>query len=165
LSIQTLPIQIPPLSKDVVGAFENDVPLEVLLLMAGSTAMACGRGLVDDAQVITDGLTPLFSKHVFVLTLRASVALATGHQTEALQILERVMKSNPRVDPVVCMCASLRKTLGAPGWRDLAQRVIDRGEDADAVCIAEALLAEPTANLDKVAIPSVKAALASMRFT
>ena len=164
MSIQIVPVQVSPVSKELTDAFEKDVPMEVLLLLAGSTIMACGKGFIEQAQAITDGLTPHFSKHVFVAVLRSMLALATGRQADALQIVERVMKSNPRDDPLVCMCASLRKDVGAPGWRSLAQCVIDRGEDADAVRIAEALLAAPTAELDKMAVPSAKAALASLRF-
>jgi predicted Zn-dependent protease len=164
LSIQTVSVQVSPLSKELIDAFERDVPPEVLHLMAGSSYLACGKGLIDQAQTITDGLTPHFSKHAFVAMLRAVLDLATGRRAEALKVMERVMKSNPRDDTLLCMCASLKKDSGAPGWRSLAQCVVDRGEDADAVRLAEELLAEPTADLDKMAVPSAKAALSSLRF-
>jgi predicted Zn-dependent protease len=164
LSIQTVPGQESSRSKELTDAFEKDVPLEVLRLMAGSTVMACGKGLVDQAQTIVDGLTPHFSKHMFVALLRSVLNLAAGRRAEALQVVEHAMKSNPRDDSLLCMCASMRKDLGTPGWRGLAQCVVDRGEDADAVRIAEALLAEPEVNRDKMAVPSAKAALAGLRF-
>ena len=96
--------------------------------------------------------------------LRGVLELATGRNDEALEVMERVMSSNPRDDTLLSMCASLKKDLGVPGWRSLAQRVVDRGEDADAVRLAEELLAGPTADLNKRAVPSTDAAMANLRF-
>ncbi len=164
MSIQTVPIQVSPLSKGLVEAFEKDVPQEVLILMAGSTLMACGKGLVDQAQIITDGLTPLFSNYVFVSVARCVADLASGRKAEALQVLERAVKLHPRDDILLCICASVRKELGGADWRSLLQCVIDRGEDADAVREAEELLEEPSADRNKMAVPIAKAALANLRF-
>jgi hypothetical protein len=164
LSIQTVPVQMLSPSKNLVEAFEKDVPLEVLRLMAGSTFMACSAGTFHHAQTIVDGLTPLFSKHAFVLVVRSIFDLATGRREEALKALERLVEANPRDDTLLCMCALVKKELGISGWRSLAQCVVDRGEDADAVRVAEELLAELTADADKKAVPSAKAALANMRF-
>jgi hypothetical protein len=164
VSIQTVPVPVSTLSKDLVDAFEKDIPLEVLHLLAGSTFMACGKGMLDHAKTIVDGLTPIFSKHVFVTMVRSIFDLATGRKEEALAALERLVKTNPRDDTLLCMCALMKKELGVCGWRTLAQCVVDRGEDADAVRVAEELLAETTAVADKVAVPSAKAALANLRF-
>ena len=164
VSIQTVPVPQSSLPKDLLDAFEKDVPLEVLRLLTGSTLMACGKGIFDHAQTIVDGLTPLFSKHVFVGMVRSIFDLATGRKDEALTALERLVEANPRDDTLLCMCALVKKQLGVSGWRSLAQCVVDRGEDADAVRVAEDLLAELAADADKKAVPSAKAALANMRF-
>lgn len=164
MSIQTVPIQVASPSKHLIDMLEKDVPLEVLRLMSGSTLMACNKGIFDHAETIIDGLAPLFSKHFFVAVLRAMLDIARGRSAEALNVMEVLVKANPRDSTLLCMCAWLRKELGASGWRRLAQCVVDRGEDADAVRIAEELLAESAADLDNKAAPSAQAGLASMRF-
>jgi hypothetical protein len=164
LDIQTAVLQVNSPSKNLVEAFEKYVPLEVLHLMVGSSFMACNIGRFDHARTINEGLTPLFSKHNFVVMVCAIFNLATGRKDEALAALERMLKANPRDDTLLCMCALVKKELGVLSWRSLAQRVIDRGEDADAVRVAEELLAEVTAAVDKTAVPSAEAALAKMRF-
>ena len=164
MNIQPVPVQVSSISAELTDAFEKDIPLEVVLLMAESTFLAIRKSLLSQAQNIIDGLTPHFSKHIFVPVLGALLAGAEGRHADAMQVLERLMKSSPRSDAITCVCAMLRKELGVPGWRTLAQRVIDRGEDADAIGMAEDLLACPAAHLDKMAAPSAKAALTGLRF-
>ena len=164
MTIQTVSVHVAPMSDEFSQMLEKDIPAEVVQLMLQSILLALNRNMLNQAQPIVDGLTPHFSKLIMVPMLGAVLASVAGRDAEALQVVERLMKSHPQIDAVACICASMRKDLGAPGWRALAQRVIDRGEDADAVGVAEALLAGPTAHLDKLAVPSAGAALGGLRF-
>lgn len=164
LSERIIGFQTPSLSAEELRQAERDVPFETLLLMAGSAVMACTRGLSNQAEDIAAGLTPHFSKHVFVTLLRAMLALSKGQQTEALQIVEGLMRSSPRSSYLMCTCATLKQQLDLPGWRELAQLVLDRGDDADAVGAAEQLLAKGEAASKRTTATASEAALANLRF-
>ena len=164
LGEKVIAFQLPSLSAEVLRQAERDVPMETLLLMAGSAMLACTRGLSDQAEDIAAGLTPHFSKHAFVTLLRAMLALSKGEPTEALHVVEGLMRSNPRSSYLMCTCASIKQHLDLPGWRELAQLVIDRGDDADSVGAAEQLLAKAETVSKKMTVTSSEAALANLRF-
>jgi predicted Zn-dependent protease len=151
VSIHPAPASTAASSAALTEAFEKDIPLDVLRVMTQSALAAVCQNMPDQAQRIIDGLTPHFLPYTAVAMARATVAMATGRHAEALQMLERLTKTNPQIDAVICACAMLKKEMGVPGWRALAQRVIDRGADADAIGIAEEMLALPAARAGSAA--------------
>ena len=163
-NVQAMPLQDTSISAEFGNALGKDVSSKALYLMAELTLLAIGKGLLSSADLIVSGLTACFSTHLFVPMLAAAVAGAEGRHADALQIYERLLKSNGHNSNLLCTVASLRKEFGVSGWRTLAQRVIDRGDDADAIGVAEALLAGPTNHTANTPVASTEAGLAGLRF-
>jgi predicted Zn-dependent protease len=164
LNVPNVPVLLSSRSTESSDAVEKYLPLNTVVLMVEAAVLAIGNDSPTDAKNIIDGLMLHASEHDIVPSLVASLATAEGRYADALQVFERLVKSKPQSDALICICASLRKELGVPGWRGLAQRVIDRGIDADAVGSAEKLLAGPIAKVDKMTAPAAKAAFAGLRF-
>lgn len=149
--------------------FEEDVPLDVLRLMTRAALTAVSYRMHAPAQMIVDGLTVNFGQYLAVAMACATVAAATDRQAEALATLEKLANANPEMDVIVCSCAMLKKELGVPGWRAMAQRVIKHDKDPLAVSMARDMLETPApksepAHEERSPAPVVSAA-AALRFT
>jgi hypothetical protein len=127
---------------------EDLVPLDTLRLSTRCALTAICYQQNDEAQKIVDGLRPLFGHYIAVAMADATVATATQRYADALSILERLARTNPQVDSVVCACAMLKRDMGIAGWREMAQHVVDYGRDADAVTLAAQALGRSAAPSD-----------------
>jgi hypothetical protein len=162
LSIQNLSTNASPAFAALTAELEKDIPLDVLRVLTHSSLAAVCMQMHADAQLIVNGLYPHFMRYPAVAMARVTVAIASGRQAEALQMVESLLQTHPQLDAALCCCALLKKSMGVPGWRVLAQRVISRGADADAVGMAEEMLAVPHSRAAKP--QGGNAALAAVRF-
>jgi Bacterial type III secretion protein (HrpB1_HrpK) len=124
-----------PLTLTSMEDIEADVPLDTLRLMTRTCLMAVVSKMPEEAQIIVD-----FSSYIAVAMARVTVAIATGRRAEALEKLDRLSNASPEIDAVTCAYAMLKKEMGVSGWRPLAQRVIERNTDPQAVEVARDLL-------------------------
>jgi Bacterial type III secretion protein (HrpB1_HrpK) len=162
LSIQNLSTNASPAFAALTAELEKDIPLDVLRVLTRSSMAALSVHMPAEARLIVDGLHPHFTRHPAVAMARVTVTIASGQPAEALQMVESLLQTHPQLDAALCCCALLKKSMGVPGWRVLAQRVISRGADADAVGMAEEMLAVPHSRGAK--LQGVNAALAAVRF-
>jgi predicted Zn-dependent protease len=139
----------------------QDVPLEVLRLVTRSALVAVCYSMVAEAQTIAEGLRPHFADYLGVAMAQATVLMAGGRHGEALEVLDDLARRHPDADAIVCACAMLKKEFGVSGWRALAQRVVDRDADVQAVTMAQEMLG--TTRLG-AGVASLSAAQATLRF-
>jgi lipopolysaccharide biosynthesis regulator YciM len=122
-------------------SLDDEVSWDVIQLAASVALMGVASEKHEEAAQIADGLHAAFGQYVQVTLVAASVKASSGHLAEALSLLEDLAKHRPDIDATLSACAMLRKELGITGWRAMAKRVVQQGTDADAVRIAQELLA------------------------
>jgi Bacterial type III secretion protein (HrpB1_HrpK) len=125
---------------ELATEIDGDISLDVLRLLTGCALAAVCRQMPQEAQQIVDGLQPRFAAYTAVAMASATVATATGRLNDALRMMDRLATADPHNDAIACACAMLKRELGMPGWRALAQRVVDSDTDAQAVSLAEDML-------------------------
>lgn len=150
-----------------VTELERDVPPDAMHVLTRSALLAVKHYLVDEAEVLSAGLKVFEPYYSAVTMAQATVAAATNRRHEALELLERLIVEEPDLHSAACACATLRKEMGLPGWRTLAQRVVDRAgsDDPHSAEYARVLLDLPaTAPAGAARLPGASADQAGLRF-
>jgi hypothetical protein len=133
------------------GDGEIGLTLEVVKLSADVALMAVAMSRLNDASQIADNLYEAFDGCVQLGLLVATVRVASGKSAEALPIMEDLVRSHPHIDATTLCCAALKKDLGLGSWRDLAEGVLNRASDPNAVRQARELLYGPQSATERKA--------------
>jgi hypothetical protein len=129
--MMTVPIRLPGSTprKSLLQHLHEDLPLGTLQLLTQTALLAVSRDFIDEANAISDGLQPGFGHCVAVAMAHATVASADGRSADALDLLERLCHRYPQAGALHCAQAMLRRELGLPGWRPLAEALAAHGTD------------------------------------
>ncbi len=126
--------------KSLLQHLHEDVPVDTLRLLTQTALLAVSRDFIDEANAISDGLQPGFGEYVAVAMAHATVASADGRSADALDLLNRLCVRYPQVSALRCAQAMLKKELGLPGWRSLAEELMADSADPQAREAARSML-------------------------
>jgi thioredoxin-like negative regulator of GroEL len=148
----------PPLNPPLREALETEVGLETARLLTQVALLAVGTQRIEDAQLIVDGLAPVFGEYAAVAMARATVGVAAGRQREALEILESLSGEHPQLNAIRCAYAMLKKELGMSGWQVIAEAIAADADDPQASQVAEQMLADIPRRASRARLPTPEAA-------